>query len=237
MKRSLTIISVLLLLSFAAFGQETHTGFVPGKQKFRPYLAFNGGINWAVINNRKEVRGVYKPGLSGGISWYTSPWFNITAEYSWFLPHNSSPSFENIHAWNSELNCNLFMGIGQTKLKFRTLFGLSYMNWKGTFIGPSLNDNNKYYYGLVVGQHWLAGNLGCGVSRMIYSNLNATAGFRMRFASEEKDLVSISDTAFDFGLSWQLKKRAVKTDDNSGAYRKTTKNRSGRLYKWMKKGA
>lgn len=233
----------LLLLIFAGFtgislaAQESHTAIVPGKKTFRPFLAVNTGLSYSVINNRKEVRGNYKPGITGGLSFYTSPWFALSGDYTWFFPHDASPAFVDIHSWNSEFNCNFIMGIGKTDMKFKALFGVSYMNWKGTFIGPSLNDNNKYYYGLVVDQHWVAGNLGCGISHTIKGNFIAGLDFRTRFASEKRDLVSISDTAFNLGLTWQMRGSSADMKNNPDAHRKTTKAHSNRLYKWMKKGA
>lgn len=238
MKRLLRfLLFQVLLFSVSLSAQQTYTGITPGQKTFRSYLAVGVAGSYSVINNRKEVRGQYKPGVNVNAAWFTSPWFCFSADYTSFFPHNASPAFENIRSWNTELNGNLIMNVGDSKLCFKTLFGVSYMSWQGTFIGPSLNDNNKYYYGLLVKQDWVAANLGCGFTHTITGNLNASFDFRMRFASEKKDLISISDTGFFLGVQWQVKGHPYDGDDNHKARRKTTKGRPGRLYKWMKKGA
>ena len=203
---------------------------------FDRYLSIGGGTSWSVINNRKETRGQYKMGFNGHAAWHTSPWFSVSADYTWFLPHHSSPAFNDIKSWNSELNGNLSMAIGQSDLLFKTMFGLSYMEWEGTYVGPSLNDNNKYYYGLLVEQSWVGANLGCGLSYSINRNLAATFDYRLRFASEKRDLFSISDTGFFLSLDWKFRGPENLETDQTGKKRKPAKNRHGRIYKWLKRG-
>jgi hypothetical protein len=238
MRISLLSLFFLSLIASPVFGQETKTGISTSRKVFKPYLAGGMSLSYSVINNRKEPRGQYKPGVNVNANFYTSPWFSVSGEYTWFFTHSASPAFENIHSWNTEVNGNVLMGIGQTSLMFKALFGVSYMNWSGTFIGPSLNDNNKYSYGMVVKQDWIAGNLGCGMLHPLNKNINASFDFRMRFASEKNDLLSISDTAFLLGIQWKItdSEEDVRKKSSKGK-RKTSGGRSGRMYKWLKKGA
>jgi hypothetical protein len=229
-----------LIIFFPAnlFSQEVHTGITTGKDEFKPHWRIGPAFTYSVVNNRKEARGEYKPGIGGHACFYTSPWFSVSAEYSWFVPHAAGPAFADIHSWNAETNGNLFMKIGETDLFFKTLFGVSYMQWSGIYVGPTLNDNHKYYPGLKVEQSWFAGNLGCGVAYDLNAHVRTNLDFRMRFATEQRDLVSISDTGFFLGFDWDLKATDKKSQHkkNSGK-RKTTKPRGGRLYKWLKTGA
>jgi hypothetical protein len=228
-----------LLLFFCPLlltAQTQVEGISLGEKPFKPYLTVGGGPSWSVINNRREVRGLYKPGLNVNTRVFTSRWFALSADYTWFFPHASSPAFTEIKSWNTEVNANLYMNIGQTRLLFKILFGLQYMEWEGTYVGPTLNDNNKYRYGMRVGQDWLAANMGYGMMYPINSRLVMDFDFRMRFTSEKKDLIGISDTGFFLSGSYRFGHvDSEGHNSNSNAHRKTTKGRAGRQYKWLKK--
>ena len=208
------------LFSISIFAQQSHTGFVSSPPKFHKHFAPSAAFSYSVINNRKEVRGQYKPGINVGLSYVTHPWFAWSAEYSWFFKHNSSPGFENINAWNTELNGNLLMGMANSDLKFRFLFGMNYMKWSGTFVGPSLNDNQGWYVGKTINQDWVGGNMGVGFDHHFGNYFEGYIDFRIRFASEKRDLISISDTAFNFGLKWSPPNTFVKVDKNGKPQKK-----------------
>lgn len=245
--KKVLLLSLLVILGAAGLRaqneNEVYTAIPLGnnpaetpKEVFKPYLSLGGGLSFAVINNRKEVRGLYKPGIHAGMMYHTSRWFALSADFTQFFRHNSSPAFVDISAWNTEVNGNLLMDIGQTNLRFKAMFGLSYLNWLATYIGPSLRDKNTWYYGMPIRQEWIAANLGCGVMQDINPRLTLAFDFRTRFASEDLDLIGISDTAFMAGLYWRPQRLNKKEEqpDNS-ARRKTTTGRSPRQYKWLKK--
>jgi hypothetical protein len=224
------------LFSISIFAQQSHTGFVSSPPKFHKHFAPSAAFSYSVINNRKEVRGQYKPGINVGLSYVTHPWFAWSAEYSWFFKHNSSPGFENINAWNTELNGNLLMGMANSDLKFRFLFGMNYMKWSGTFVGPSLNDNQGWYVGKTINQDWVGGNMGVGFDHHFGNYFEGYIDFRIRFASEKRDLISISDTAFNFGLKWSPPNTFVKVDKNGKPQKKKNSSQgSSRIYKWLKR--
>ncbi len=227
-------ICVAIFTIFLCFGflkaQNTKAAIVPAKPyvpKFRKHLAVSSAFSYSVINNRKEIRGQYKPGINVGIGFYTKPWFYWSGEYSYFFKHNSSPGFENINAWNTEFNGNMLMGTTTNDLKFRFLFGLTYMQWKGTFVGPDVTDDKTWYIGKLIEQNWVGGNLGAGFSHPFGKCFNGYADFRMRFASQDKDLISISDTSINLGIQF-----------NPYSFEKQKKSKSAhpsRLYRWLKK--
>lgn len=231
------VLFLLLLSGFSLSAQDVQNAIPLGAQKkFKPYFTAGAGMSWAVINNRKEVKGKYKPGLNANLAFYSSPWFALSADFNSFFNHDASPSFENISSWNTELNGNLIMGVGQTNLKFKAIFGLSYLSWRATFIGPTLNDQSKFYYGMPLHQQWIAGNLGCGVSQNIGTYFIASFDFRTRFTSEKRDLIGVSDTAFLLGCAWQIHGgKDRENEKENSAKRKTTNGKSGRQYKWLKK--
>lgn len=233
MKKTLTCAVIFCsVFSISAQAQGNHTA---KPAKFKKHLAPGAAFSYSVINNRKEIRGQYKPGINVNVNYYTRSWFSWSAEYSWFFPHNSSPGLTDINAWNAELNGNLEMGMPATQLKFRTTFGVSYLDWRGTYTGPTLIDKNTYYYGARLRQNWVAGNLGCGFSHPIGSQFTGLFDFRIRVTSQERDLVSISDTAFLFGVKWQPFAAAGGTGDKEGnAKRKGTSGKKSRVYKWLK---
>jgi hypothetical protein len=219
---------IIFCLSLAA--QSSHVGISQGNPKpvkFRRHLAASSAFSYSVINNRKEVRGSYKPGFNAGIEFYTHPWFYWSAEYSYFFPHKSTPGFEDIHAWNSELNGNLVMGMATSSLKFRFIFGATYLKWQGTFVGPDVTDDKTWYIGKRIHQDWLGANLGFGFAYPLGKHFNVYSDFRMRFASEKRDLFSISDTAFITGIQFN--------PFSPDASRKPANARPSRIYRWLKK--
>ncbi|GAB4142162.1 MAG: hypothetical protein Fur0041_17310 [Bacteroidia bacterium] len=232
------LLSVILIsgLTENIHAQPVVSAVVPAPPRFRKSVLIGASYTWSVINNRKEIRGQYKPGFNAGLTLNMKPWFAITADYTYHFVHASSPSLDNIRSWNADINGNMIMQIGESDLYFRAIFGLSYLNWKGTFVGPSLNDNNKYYVGLVIPQEWVAFNLGCGVSHYVYKSITGFSDFKMRFTSEKGDLLSISDTAFSLGLRYRIPGKSVKSSDNKPkSGRGRNKGGPGYQYKWLKK--
>lgn len=226
----------LMISGTGLFAQDNLTAIPLGEPEFKPFLTVGAGMSYSVINNRKEVRGKYKPGINTNLTFYTSPWFALSGDYTYFFKHDASPAFEDIHSWNTELNGNLIMGMGQSDFRFKAVFGVSYLNWQATYVGPTLNDQSDYYYGMPLTQEWIAGNLGCGLSKNLGRDFIASFDFRTRMTSEKRDLIGISDTAFMFGFAWHVRNindAEIKTDDYPN--RKTTKGKAGRQYKWLKK--
>jgi hypothetical protein len=240
MKNQLRIFFVFIFcfsLSISQHAQESHVGTSTGiPKRFKKYISPGAAFSYAVINNQLEVRGQYKPGVNFNVNFCTKPWFAWSTEFNYYFPHNSSPGLANIHAWNTEVNGNLLMGVGESDLMFRMVFGLSYMNWQGTYVGPDLTDNHTWYIGKLIKQDWVAGNLGVGFSHKIGNHFSGYADFRTRFASEKTELISISDTAFIFGIKWEPKISQVSAGDNSSHGKKPNpKNRKSFRYKWLKK--
>ncbi len=215
--------------------QATILGITPTAPKFKKHVEFSPAFSYAVINNRKEVRSKFKPGINIGLQYATRSWFSWSAEYTYFFKHNSSPGFVNIIAWNAELNGICAFRMATSKLNFRFVFGLCYLNWAGTFVGPSVNDNNTWYAGKKIEQEWLGANLGFGFEYPFGKNIKYFIDCRSRFAMEKFDIISISDTSFIAGVKWYLPadKSAVSSSSNS----RKKKNHKGRfrIYKWPNK--
>ena len=219
----------LFLFGLPVTAQVSHEGISQGKpkpEKFKKHLALSSAFSYSVINNRKEVKGDYKPGFNAGIDFYTHPWFYWSAEYSRFFPHRSF-GFADIRSWNSELNGNLLMGVATSPLKFRFVFGMTYLKWEGTFTGPDITDDKTWYIGKLIQQDWLGGNLGFGAAYPLGKQFNLYSDFRMRFASEKRDLFSISDTAFILGIQFN--------PFNADVNKKSSSANPSRIYRWLKK--
>lgn len=226
---------LVLILSTHFLYSQTVTGIVPKKDKFHPYLSVGVGASWSVIDNRMEIRDALKPGISYKLAIHTKPWFYWSAEYTKFKIHEAHPAITGIHSWNSELNGNMLFNFGRSDLKFKTNFGVGMMDWYGTYIGPSWNDNKNYYIGMQLTDHWIYGTLGCGVEHEIGRYFSASADFRMRFASKNKEMVSICDTGFFIGASYNLRKTLPPAARNStSAHSKNNNKKKSRIYKWLK---
>ncbi|HET6992573.1 MAG TPA: hypothetical protein VFJ43_14665, partial [Bacteroidia bacterium] len=147
--------------------------------------------------------------------------------------------FDNIKSWNTELNGIFSFGMATSDLKFRFVFGMCYLNWTGTFVGPNVNDNKSWYYGKIITQDWVGANLGFGFAHPIGKSFSGYIDFRTRFASEQGDLISISDTAFLFGMKWDplmsIAENRNTSDKDSKNHRKSGSQRPPHIYKWLKK--
>ncbi|HEU4718005.1 MAG TPA: hypothetical protein VFU15_09235 [Bacteroidia bacterium] len=238
MRKAILGLSCFMMIISSLRSQVVVQGIVPGNNPkpahFHPCVNFGLYIPYAVINNRLEVRGSYKPGISLMTGFQRHRWFMWTAEYSRYFTHTASPSFDNIKAWNAEMNGIFLMNVGESYVIFRAIFGASLLDWNGRFIGPTLNDNNKWSIGMNIHQSWIAANLGCGFEYNICHGLIASADYRARFASKNGDLISISDTAYFIGLRYRFGNNENDADSGSGARRKSSTSKPGRIYKWLR---
>lgn len=229
----------LFLVPMGSVAQEIVNGIsitsgTVAKKPVKQTLAVQVALNYGVINNRYETRALYKPGLNIGFVRRLNPWFAFEGTFTRHVRHNAI-SLEDIQSWNADLNAQLSMKIGESDLYFRTIFGLGYVDWKGYFVGPNLNDNNRYYYGKLLNDRFFTGNLGWGFSHMFMKQrLEGFGDFRLRFAGDKRVLFSISDTSFLFGIRYNLVTRDKQTDKDHSANRKSNKQKNSRVYKWLK---
>lgn len=212
-------------------------------------LAIAASFDYAVINNVKEVRGAYKPGINGRLIYNPRPFFALSGEYTHHFRHNTAPALENISSWNADLNTHFIMQVGESDLKFSAILGVDLLDWRGTYVGPSLNDNNTYYYGLVLRDNWIAANMGFGFNHDFGKRFNGFGEFKVRMTSESKDdLFGVRDAAFNFGVRFNFLEiqRQTSNSDNVDAKTATDKNKgknsksrrhkiAGRKYNWLPK--
>jgi hypothetical protein len=253
--------SIVCLSSFSLKAQEYEaipTDSVirpplPQVPKWKPKLMPGAAINFAVINNRQEVRGLYKPGLNLSLLYLHRPWFGISGEFTHHFRHDAAPAIANIDSWNADLNGLLIMRIGESETYFNAIFGLGYMYWNGVYVGPNSahTDFANFTYGMNIRQTWVGGNLGAGFSYQLTKRVNGYANFKVQFASGEKDLLGISDTGFQFGVRADISKRdksldvaskskkgsGITLNDRSTSYKvkkKGSKGKSKWKYRWLK---
>ncbi len=231
-----------LLVSFSLsqiHGQEVVNGVATGsndpkKSTIVKSLALQAGFSYAVINNRYETRAQYKSGINIGLVRRINPWFAIEAGFTRYKNHTAT-SLDDILSWAADLNAQFSMRVGESDLFFRTVFGLGYVDWKGYYVGPSLNDNYHYYYGKLLNDRFYTGNLGWGFSHLFFKQrLEGFGDFRLRIAADKKVLFSISDTAFLFGLRYNIRSSDRVSDNKSSANRSGGKQKKSRVYKWLK---
>jgi hypothetical protein len=231
------------------YGLHADSSTMLKPQKYQQKLMVGTSFAYAVINNRKEIRGQYKPGINASLYYLPRPWFAVVGEYTWYVPHISFPALENIRSWNADLNGHLNMRIGESDLFFHALFGINYLNWRGKYIGPAsfFADDNSYTYGATLRQQWIGVNLGCGFNHPIGKRVTGYADFRVRFVSESVDLFSISDTGFQFGIRVNLidetsdkdrkkmTEKAITVRESSHSRSKSKRPKGKRIYRWLKK--
>lgn len=194
--------------------------------------------SYAVINNRYEVQHQYKSGIGFGAVYRFNSWFAVEGVFTRYKRHDAL-SLNEIQSWTLDVNGQLSMRVAKSDLYFRTVFGIGYVDWKGYYVGPDLNDNNHYYFGKLLNDRFYTGNFGCGFSHyFIRQRLEGYIDFRLRFAGDRKVLFAISDTQFQPGLRYFIgqtkrdKERQV--EKNGNASRKPNHGKKPRVYKWMK---
>ncbi|TND09409.1 MAG: hypothetical protein FD123_1215 [Bacteroidetes bacterium] len=199
-------------------------------------LCLGAAFDYSVINNRKEVRGQYKPGINLRMMYLTRSFFGISAEYTHHVKHNTVPALRNITSWNADLNGHFICNIGESDLKFTALFGVDYLRWEGTYVGPSLNDNNKYYYGMILRNRWIGANMGCGFSHDITKRVHGFGEFKVRMATEGKDdLFGVADASFNFGVRVNILEIGEKDENSEKSHRERRHTNPNRKYKWLPK--
>lgn len=225
-----------IVFTSPVFGQ-TVTGISTGSAPMqKPIRGWNihATYNYGVINNKYEVRGQYKSGIEGGIVYRFGQWFAIEGSLTRYKRHNSF-SLNDVQAWTADLNGNLSMRMGESDMYFRTVFGMGYVDWKGIYVGPNLNDNYTYYYGMMINDRFYTGNFGCGFSHFFMKQrVEGFGDFRMRFAGDKKVGLVIIDTHFVFGLRYSLTKAPDESEKTGNAKRKPNNEKKRKVYKWMK---
>jgi len=228
---------VSLLLIGCLHGQNTVVGVVANSEgtekNVRPKtLAVQSGLSYSVINNRFETRALYKPGLNLGLVRRFSPWFALELGFNRYFRHDAI-SLADIQSWSADLNGQLSMKIGESDLYFRTVFGLGYVDWKGYYVGPNLNDNYHYYFGKLLNDRFMTANLGWGFSHMFMKQrLEGFGDFRLRIAKDPRVLFSITDTAFLFGIRYTLLDSNNQSEKQGRADRKGNKNKKSHDDMW-----
>ncbi|MCU0435125.1 MAG: porin family protein [Bacteroidia bacterium] len=226
----------------------------PQTPRWKPKLMPGAGLNFAVINNRQEVRGLYKPGLNFHLFYLHRPWFAISGEYTYHFRHDAAPALADIDSWNADLNGHLIMRIGESETYFNAIFGVGYLYWNSVYVGPNSahTDFASFSYGMNITQRWVGANLGAGFSYQLTKRMSGYANFKVRFASSNNDLFSISDTAFQFGVRADLSKKdksldtaskdkkdpGITLNERSPKYKAQKKGVSGMAkfkYRWLKK--
>lgn len=214
----------------------------PGTNTTAPSRGWNlhADYVYGVINNRYEVERQYKSGIGVGLVYRGGQWFSISAVFSKFSRHDVL-SLDDCQAWTVDVDGQLSMRLGESDLYFRMIYGVGYTDWKGYYVGPNLNDNSHYYYGMLLKDQFYTANIGWGFSHFFMrQRLEGFSDFRLKFAADPRVMFSIRDTQFHIGVRYALtsgnakEKNAREKTDNSSANRKTNREKSRRVYKWMK---
>ncbi len=208
-----------------------YTRPVPGKG-----INLHADYVYAVINNRYEVERQYKSGVGVGLVYRSGQWFSLSAVLTKFQTHDVR-SLDNCQAWNFDIDGQLSMRISESDLYFRMVSGVGYVDWKGYYVGPNLNDQNHYYIGKLLNDRFWTANIGWGFSHYFCrQRLEGFGDFRLKFAADPRVMFSIRDTQFHFGLRYSIareQKESVKGKDGNGK-RKTKHDKKRRVYKWVK---
>lgn len=228
-----------LILSTGVRAQQQVQGIASGADQnvhAQPIPGWNlhVGYSYAVIDDRYEIERQYKSGIGVGLVYRTGQWFSVEGVFTRYQRH-SALSLDDIQAWTADLNGQLSMRIGESDLYFRMIFGVGYVDWKGYFIRPNLNDNYHYYYGKLLKDQIYTGNIGWGFAHYFCKQrLEGFGDFRMRFAADPRVMFSIRDTQFQFGLRYSLHHEKNDDKKQGNASRKTNREKKRKQYKWLK---
>jgi hypothetical protein len=239
---SLRTFSVSFILLFAAklAAQEptevnsVAVGLEYTKPVPRKGLNLHADYVYAVINNRYELERQYHSGIGFGLVYRGGQWFSLSAVLTKFQDHDVR-SLADCQAWNFDVDGQLSMRIAKSDLYFRMVYGVGYVNWKGVYVGPNLNDNNHYYLGKLLNDKYYTANIGWGFGHYFCrQRLEGFGDFRLKFAADSRVMFSIRDTQFHFGFRYLLASEKSEPVKDGNAKRKTNREKKRRVYKWMK---
>lgn len=235
-------VSVGILLLFAGSASAQQPGEVnsmaTGVEYTKPVPRKGWNLHtdyvYAVINNRYEIERQYKSGIGLGLVYRSGQWFSLSAVFTKFQNHDVL-SLDNCQAWNFDVDGQLSMKIAQSDLYFRMIYGVGYVNWKGYYVGPNLNDNNHYYIGKLLDDKFYTANIGWGFSHhFCRQRLEGFGDFRLKFAADSRVMFSIRDTQFHFGMRYSLAREKKEPVKDGNAKRKPNREKKRKVYKWMK---
>lgn len=197
-------------------------------------LSLHAEYVYAVINNRYEIQRQYKSGIGVGLVYRTGQWFSISGVLNKFQKHDAL-SLVDCQGWSFDMDANLTMRLAKSDMYFRVIYGIGYTDWKGTYVGPNLNDNYHYYFGKLLKDQYYTANLGWGFSHFFYrQRMEGFGDFRVKFAADPRVMFSVRDTQFHFGVRYHLLPNKLKSEKDSNATRKPNREKKRRVYKWMK---
>jgi hypothetical protein len=205
------------------------------------HISIGFGFTDASINSWQESStGLLNPGIRALMDFKLKGVFQIEAATNLFLIHNSAPSFDNIHAWNAEINGMLAIPLNNGNRYFKFILGMTYLDWKGIYSGRGLIGRMPYATGDVIHSTFLEGNIGMGFTQQIGKRSFIDLDLRMRFSTYQNKFGQ-TDTSFQLAYRYAPslhKKEKSDSEKIADANSKTKKPENGiprGKYKWLKK--
>lgn len=222
-KKPILVFFLFLVSGTLVHGQENTTAF-------RPFTSIGCGITYAAINSWKENK--LKPGIHTMVGFHLTRFFYVEGASNYYFVHKSIPSFQNIHAWNLELNGHITLPITESG-SFNLLIGATYLEWKGTYSGSGLNGSSTYNEGDLIYTKGFEGNIGVGYTRKIGKRSFIDLSETMRISGQDNKY-GLSDISLQLG--YRFVPQFKKPDEESNARKpKTEKGIAKGKYRWMKK--
>jgi hypothetical protein len=200
-------------------------------------ISVGGGVAFSTINMRIEPLGQLKTGwnLRSGIRFKRR--LGIAAEYTYQVNHGAEPAWENIRAYNLDVNLTyLYFNVSESNTKFYALNGVCFQQWVGEYKGPAAvnQDNLDYKVGDFKRFNWASLNAGIGFERR-YDHVGLYGEFKFRFGKNSpSDPFGIVDVCGTVGAKINLVTIGKKTKpDNSFKSRQKRRTIKPKIYHWF----
>jgi hypothetical protein len=161
----------------------------------------------------------------------------LNAEYTYQVNHDAEPAWENIRAYNLDLNLTyLYFNVGESNTKFYALNGVCFQQWIGQYKGPAAvnQDNLDYKPGDFKRFNWASLNAGIGFERR-YDYFGLYGEFKFRFGKNNpSDPFGIVDVCGSAGVKINLISVDKKVKpDNSFKSRQKRRSIKPKIYHWF----
>jgi hypothetical protein len=146
-------------------------------------------------------------GYTASLTWHTHRNWRFCAEATKFNTINIEPTWQNIRAYNFELNAQLFARFNNINTLFYPIFGLSYNTFRAYFTGINDFMNLKEFYSpqTTVNTNWLGLNVGAGIEHR-FRDITVFGTYRMRVGKmERKNQFNIMDVCYGAGIRYDIK--------------------------------
>lgn len=192
----------------ALFAQRHRVDSANVKHPFGIYLALGPSLSGIDVY-KNYLQNPHRAGFFARICYEFSNSMRVTGEFTRIPRFAYQPSWENLSAFNIDLNMQFMARIKDEKAIFYLLLGAGSHNWRGRFVQQSAYYDAVagYQPGSVIRGGWAGMNIGVGLERA-FKHFELFGDYRYRFTKIE-GAFAVSDVALNIGIKKKIPFRKI----------------------------